>query len=132
MAAENAFYSKLEKPQAEFLASIGKTSMTVFPAAVRRSTITYDDHAPVTLAEFLNTNGLADATTSDRHVPITTPWRMNQARMWLDSAKEFGAFVRANPIATRCFPNIWKARRRCVVFMRILWTPKARSRCMFC
>jgi len=101
MAAERAFFSNLEKPRAAFLASIGKTSITVFPAVVRRSTITYDDNPSVKLAEFLNTAGLADATASDRHVPITGPWRINQARMWRESAKEFGEFVRANPIGTR-------------------------------
>ena len=81
--------------------SIGKTSVTVFPAALRRSSITYDDGAAAKLAEFLNTAGLANATVSDRQVPITGPWRMNQARMLRESAKEFGEFVRTNPIGTR-------------------------------
>ena len=101
MAAEKTYFSNLQQSREAFLASIGKTSITVFPAAVRRSTITYDDRASAKLAEFLNTSGLADATASDRHVPITGPWRMNQARMWRESAKEFGEFVRANPIGTR-------------------------------
>ena len=100
-AAEKAYFPKLEKTREAFLASIGKTSITVFPAAVRRSTITYDDGASAKLAEFLNTDGLAKATASDRHVPITGPGRMNHARMWRDSAKELGEFVRANPIVTR-------------------------------
>lgn len=100
-AFTRAAYPKLEKTREAFLASIGTTSITVFPAAVRRSTITYDDGASAKLAEFLNTSGLADATACDRHVPITGPWRMNQARMWRESAKEFGAYVRANPIGTR-------------------------------
>jgi len=99
--AEKAYFPKLEKTREAFLASIGKTSITVFPVAVRRSTITYDDNASVTMAEFLNPSGLADATASDRHVPITGPWRMNQARMWRESAKEFGEYVRTNPIGTR-------------------------------
>jgi hypothetical protein len=100
-AAEKAYFPKLEKTREAFLASIGKTSITVFPAAVRRSTITYDDGASAKLTEFLNTDGLAKATTSDRHVPITGPWRHNQARMLRESAKEFAAYVRANPIGTR-------------------------------
>jgi len=89
-------------PAAEklLLQNIGKTSVTVFPAAVRRSTITYDDSASAKLAEFLNTAKLANATVSDRHVPITGPWRHNQARMLRESAKEFAAYVRANPIGT--------------------------------
>jgi len=90
-------------PAAEkmLLQNVGKTSVTVFPAVVRRQTISYDDNASVKLTEFLNTAGLADATASDRHVPITGPWRMNQARMLAESAKEFAAYVRANPIGTR-------------------------------
>src|SRR3990172_4821511 len=99
--AENAFFSNLKQNREAFLASIGTTSMTVFPAVVRRSSITYDDSASVKLTEFLNTSGLADATACDRHVPFTGPWRMNQARMWRESAKEFGEYVRSNPIATR-------------------------------
>jgi len=100
-AAEKAFFSNLKQNREAFLASIGKTSITVFPAAVRRSTITYDDAASVKLTEFLNTAGLADATATDRHVPITGPGRVNQSRMWRDSAKEFGEYVRSNPISTR-------------------------------
>jgi hypothetical protein len=101
MAAEKAFFSNLKQTREAFLASIGKTSITVFPAVVRRSTISHDDGASAKLSEFLNTAGLADATASDRHVPITGPWRMNQARMWRESAKEFGEYVRSNPIGTR-------------------------------
>ena len=71
-AAEKAYFPKLEKTREAFLASIGKTSITVFPAVVRsRSTITYNDNASAKLTEFLSSSGLADATASDRHVPIT-------------------------------------------------------------
>ncbi|NOT00821.1 MAG: hypothetical protein HOP29_09355 [Phycisphaerales bacterium] len=101
MTAEKAFRSKLEKNRATLLASVGTMSITVFPAAVRGTTMTYDDHAAARLTESLNAAGLADATASDGHVPITGPWRMNQSRMWRDSAKEFGEYVRANPIGTR-------------------------------
>jgi hypothetical protein len=100
-AAEKAFFSNLKQNREAFLASIGQTSITVFPAVVRRSTITYDDNASAKLTEFLNTAGLADATASDRHVPIPGPWRVNQARMWRESAKEFGEYLRSNPIGTR-------------------------------
>ena len=101
-AAEKAYYPNLKQTRAAFLASIGKTSITVFPAVVRsRSTITYNDNASAKLTEFLSSSGLADATASDRHVPITGPWRMNQARMWRESAKDFGEYVRVNPIGTR-------------------------------
>lgn len=101
MVAEKAFFSNLKRNREAFLASVGKTSITVFPAALRRATITYDDPASERLTAFLNTAGLADAIASDRHVPITGPWRMNQARMWRESAQEFGEFVRTHPIATR-------------------------------
>ena len=99
--SEKIHFPDIEKTRTDFLASIGKTSITVFPAVVRRSTITYDDSASAKLAEFLNTSGLADANASNRRVPITGPWRMNQARMWRESAKEFGEYVRVNPIGTR-------------------------------
>ncbi len=101
MAAERKFFSNLPQHREAFLASIGNTSITVFPAVVRRSTITYDDGASAKLMEFLNSGGLADARASDAHVPIAGPWRVNQARMWRESAKEFGEYVRANPIGTR-------------------------------
>jgi len=91
----------LDKQQAAFLARIGKTSITVFPAAVRRSAVTYDDGASAKLADFLNKSGLADAKASNRHVQITGPWRHNQARMLKESAKEFGEYVRANTIETQ-------------------------------
>jgi len=99
-ASTRATYPNLEKTRKAFLASIGETSITVFPAFVRRGQGSYDDNAAVKLAEFLNAAGLAKATASDRHVPITGPWRMNQARMWKESVTEFGAYVRANPIET--------------------------------
>ena len=101
-AVGRAYFPRFEKTREAFLASLGKTSITVFPAVVRsRSTSTYNDNASAKLTEFLSSSGLADATASDRHVPITGPWRMNQARMWRESAKEFGEYVRANPIGTR-------------------------------
>ena len=93
--------STIDKPaEKAYLDSLGKTSITVFPAFVRRGQGSYDDHSAAKLAEFLNMAGLAKATASDRRVPIAGPWRMNQARMWRESAKEFGEYVRANPIET--------------------------------
>lgn len=88
-------------PTAEkmLLQNVGKASVTVFPAFLRGHG-SYDEKAAAQLAEFLNTAELAQATVSDRRVPITGPWRKNQARMWRDSAKEFGEFVRTNPIGT--------------------------------
>ena len=94
-------YPKLQKTRGAFLASLGNTSITVFPAYVRGKEGSYDDKAASKLADFFNAEGLAKATASDRHVPITGPWRMNQARMWKESSKEFGAYVRANPIDTK-------------------------------
>ena len=89
-------------PAAEkmLLQNVGKTSVTVFPAFLRGHG-SYDENAAAKLGEFLNTAELAKATASDRRVPITGPWRMNQARMLGESVKEFAAYVRANPISTR-------------------------------
>jgi hypothetical protein len=99
--AQNAFFRNLAENRATFLASLGDTTVTVFPVVVRRSTLTYDEAGAVTLAEFLNSSGLARATVVGRQVPISGGWHMNQARMWRESAASFGEFVRANPIGTR-------------------------------
>ncbi|MCO6439158.1 MAG: hypothetical protein J5J06_18870 [Phycisphaerae bacterium] len=78
---------------------LGNTTVTVFPA-YWRGPETYDDASAAKIAEFLNATDLAKATASDRHVPITGPWRHNQARMLRTSAKEFGEYVRTHPIGT--------------------------------
>lgn len=83
-----------------FLGSLGNTSVTVFPAFVRHGEPPYDESAAVSIGEFLTGEGLAEVATSQEQVPITGPWRHNQARMLRESAAEFAAYLKANPTAT--------------------------------
>lgn len=90
-------------PQAKeaLLASLGDTSVTVFPAFVREGgDHRYDAAAAANIGQFLGDDGLASATVSDEEVPISGSWRMNQARMLRESAADFAAYVTANPVET--------------------------------
>ncbi|MHC5006084.1 MAG: hypothetical protein ACYTGF_01865 [Planctomycetota bacterium] len=86
--------------QETFLNSLGTTSITVYPAYIRRRTGAYDEAAAERLAEFLRAESLAEVTVTDDQVPITGPWHRNQARMLRESAESFAAYVDENPIAT--------------------------------
>jgi len=85
----------------QFKQDLGSTSMTVFPAAVRRETITYDAAAARQVAEFLTTQQLGDATASDAEVLLTGPWHANEAAMWKESAQALAAYVKEHPLQTR-------------------------------
>lgn len=90
-------------PAAEeaFMAKLGQTTMTVFPACVRMAEPeTYDADAATDIAAFLTDEGLADAAASIDEVPITGSWHSNQLQMWQESAAALGAYVQANPITT--------------------------------
>jgi hypothetical protein len=80
---------------------LGNTSITVFPAALRRTQITYDAAAAGQLADFLKAQKLADATASDAEVPLTGPWHSNESTMWKESAQALAAYVKEHPINTR-------------------------------
>jgi len=87
-------------PQAQkaLMKNLGNTSFTVFPAVVRRQTISYDENAAARTGEFIIADGLGQATVAEAHVAITGPWHMNQARMLRESAVEFASYVKNHPI----------------------------------
>ena len=83
-----------------FLDSLGTTSITVYPAYVRRRTGAYDEATAERLAGFVRAESMAEVTVSDEQVPITGPWHHNQARMLQESAESFAAYGRDHPIRT--------------------------------
>lgn len=85
----------------QFMQVLGETTVTVFPTCVREGKQLRDDaDSAARIRAFLEDENLAKAVRSDVHVPITSEWGMNQARMFRDSAADFAAFVKANPIDT--------------------------------
>lgn len=90
-----------ERAQADFRAHLGSVSFTVYPAFTRSPTGNgWDDASAVRLAQAIADAGCGLATASDVHVPITGEVHMNQARMWKESAAEFGVWIAANTPAT--------------------------------
>lgn len=85
----------------EFRETLGDTSITVFPAAIRRETVTYDHAATLRIGEFLAAQKLAQPTISDAEVPLSGPWHSNESTMWQESAASLGTYVKAHPIQTR-------------------------------
>jgi len=83
-----------------FLDDLGTTSLTVYPAYVRRRAGQYDAPAAERLADFLRAEGLAEVVVSEAQVPITGPWHHNQARMLRESAETFAAYLGDHPIQT--------------------------------
>ncbi len=86
--------------QEAFLASLGNTSITVFPAFVREDDSAYDESAALSIGAFLTDEGLADVTVSTEQVPITGPWHSNQSQMLQESAAEFAAYLNDDPVDT--------------------------------
>ena len=84
----------------EFLAALGNTTVTVFPAFVRGRSVAYDDAAAGAIAEELARRGLARIEVSDAHVPLGGAWHRNEARMFRESASAFADWLRAHPVAT--------------------------------
>ena len=97
----------------QFKQDLGSTSITVFPAALRRDQITYDAAAARQLADFLKAQKLADATTSEAEVPLTGSWHANQATMWKESAQALAAaaYSRQNAVTAKLDPGIMKETR---------------------
>lgn len=90
-----------EEAQAAFRARLGSVSFTVYPAFTRSPTGNgWDDASAGRLAAAITEAGCGTATAADAHVPITGEVHMNQARMWKESAAEFGAWIVAHPPAT--------------------------------
>jgi len=90
-----------EAAEKQFKQDLGTTSITVFPAAVRRDKVSYDPNAARQLGDFLKERKLADATVSDADVPLTGPWHANEAKMWRESAAALAAYVKDHPIQTQ-------------------------------
>jgi hypothetical protein len=83
-----------------FLDDLGTTSLTVYPAYVRRRPQQYDEVAAARLAEFLGAENLAEVVVSDEQVPITGPWHRSQPTMLRESAEAFAAYLGDHPIQT--------------------------------
>lgn len=87
--------------RSRFLASLGETSITVYPAVVRRGVaFGRDDATARRLAEAIGESRLARVAVSPEPVAITGGWKTNQAKMFRRSFEEMGAHVRRKPIAT--------------------------------
>jgi hypothetical protein len=90
-----------EDAEKTFMQSLGNTTITVYPAFVRQGkSAEYDANAARGIGEFLTAGQLGNVVQSDARVPITGPWRTNQAKMLAESAAAFADYVQANPIRT--------------------------------
>ncbi len=84
-----------------FRESLGKTSMTVFPACLRDGKQgRHHDAAAKELADFLNSEKLAAAEVSAGHVPLSASAGYSQTKIYSSSVGEFRAYLRENPVAT--------------------------------
>jgi len=84
-----------------FRARLGSTSFTVYPAFLRSPAGNgWDDASAARLAAALLEDGRGQAAVSEARVPITGEVHMNQARIWRESAAEFGAWIAAHPPET--------------------------------
>lgn len=84
-----------------FRARLGSTSFTVYPAFLRSPAGNgWDEASAARLAEALVEAGHGQAAASDAHVPITGEVHMNQARIWRESAAEFGTWIATHPPET--------------------------------
>jgi hypothetical protein len=84
-----------------FLAGLGNTTLTVFPAFVRAGEeAQYDADAAPEIGVCFTDHGLATVTVADAEIPITGSWGMNEAKMFNESATEFAAYVQVHPIDT--------------------------------
>ncbi|MGE0480383.1 MAG: hypothetical protein AB7Q17_07920 [Phycisphaerae bacterium] len=92
------------EPSAEeqrFLASLGDTSITVYPAYVRVGrSARFDAGSADRIAAFLRDEKLADVTRSDAQPDLDRGWHRNQSAMWRESCDAFAEFVQANPPQT--------------------------------
>lgn len=82
----------------DYLAARDAFTVTVFPAIVHRRGVEYDARASQTLVDSLNQVG--QARLSGEEVAISTSWRMNEAAMWQQSARDFQAWIATHPIET--------------------------------
>lgn len=88
------------KAEEQFGKDLGRTSITVYPAVVRTQTLAYDGSAATQIAAALNADGIANASATDVHAPLTGGWSHDQSRMWRESARAFADYVKAHPPGT--------------------------------
>lgn len=81
-------------------ATLGSTSVTVYPAFVRADERRYDADAAKAIAEFIEREQLATVALSDEKVDIPGEWSMNQSKMAGESIEAFKAHLLAHPIGT--------------------------------
>ncbi len=90
-----------EEANATFLKTLGRTSVTIYPAFVRQGQeSSYEPGAAEAVGEFFADEGLATVTVSQEQVPISGGWHMNQARMLRESAEDFAKYVVEHDVAT--------------------------------
>jgi hypothetical protein len=76
-------------------------TVTVYPVHVVRGAKTMGDaRLGRELVQWLNAQGLADASFGSPEIPIPVDWHANQAKMAEHSAKAFGAWVAKTPPPT--------------------------------
>lgn len=83
-------------PEAEklFRASLGNTSITVYPTVIRMKTLSYDAASAAPLAGFLRDKKLAEPVLAKDEVPLASVWGRDESKMFRDSARDFGAFTK--------------------------------------
>ncbi len=90
-----------DEANATFMKTLGRTSVTVYPAFVRRGRENfYEPSAAESVGVFLADQSLAAVTVSQAQIPITGGWGHNQARMLRESAEDFAKYVIAHGIET--------------------------------
>lgn len=103
-----------QKLMDDFFASLGNTSITVYPAYIKRHAIDasgkplgydsddsgYDLVETERLAEFIRCESLAEVTVSSEEVPLDRKWQRTQSGLMQASALAFGEYVAAHPINT--------------------------------
>lgn len=90
-----------EEANATFIKTLGDTSVTVYPAFVRKGQEhSYEPGAAEAVGVFFADEGLATVTVSQEQVPITGGWGYNQARMLRESAADFAKYVVEHDIET--------------------------------
>lgn len=89
-----------EQAEQVLLSKIGKTSFTVFPSFIRSKDSSFDRSSRTELMKVIQDEHFGTAIVVEHEVPIHGPWRHNQARMLRESAMDFGAYLKSNPVNT--------------------------------
>lgn len=90
-----------KEANARWKAALGNTSITVFPAVVRKGeTREYSHEATGSLKEFFEEAKWAVVTVSDIEVDLWSEPGRNQSRMYRDSIASFAAWLKEHPVET--------------------------------